>query len=184
MGGHLRCDRSRRRRDGLGRVLRTGPARPARAGSGAIPARPRPRQFARPHADHPHRVRRTPRLRPARPAGVRAVVRTGTAHRPAPAHRMRVPERRAAGSEHVEGVRQSVREHNLAAEELSGDEINRRFPAFRFPAEYSGVLEQAAGFLYVEECVRAHLTPRCHSGRRFTPRSRCASGRRSATAWR
>ena len=61
------------------------------------------------------------------------------------------------GSEHVAGVRASVREHNLAAEELTGDEINRRFPAFRFPADYAGVLEQAAGFLYVEECVRAHI---------------------------
>ncbi|QJW95123.1 N-methyl-L-tryptophan oxidase [Frigoriglobus tundricola] len=61
------------------------------------------------------------------------------------------------GSEHVEGVRASVREHVLAAEELSGDAINRRYPAFRFPADYTGVLEQAAGFLYVEECVRAHI---------------------------
>ncbi|MDY3555416.1 N-methyl-L-tryptophan oxidase [Gemmata sp. JC717] len=61
------------------------------------------------------------------------------------------------GSEHVEGVRASVRTHNLAAEELSGTEINHRYPAFRFPAEYRGVVERAAGFLYVEECVRAHL---------------------------
>lgn len=61
------------------------------------------------------------------------------------------------GSEHVEGVRKSVREHGLTAEELSGSEMNRRFPAFRFPTDYSGVLEQAAGFLYVEECVRAHI---------------------------
>lgn len=61
------------------------------------------------------------------------------------------------GSEHVEGVRASVREHGLAAEELPGDEINRRFPGFRFPADYRGVIEGAAGFLYVEECVRAHI---------------------------
>ena len=61
------------------------------------------------------------------------------------------------GSEHVEGVRASVRQHNLTAEELSGGEINRRFPAFRFPEDWAGVLEQAAGFLYVEECVRAHV---------------------------
>lgn len=61
------------------------------------------------------------------------------------------------GSEHVEGVRASVRAHNLAAEELTGDEINRRYPAFRYPAEYRGVIERAAGFLYVEECVRAHV---------------------------
>jgi sarcosine oxidase len=61
------------------------------------------------------------------------------------------------GSEHVDGVRTSVREHRLQAEELSGTEINRRFPAFNLPAAYSGILEQAAGFLYVEECVRAHI---------------------------
>lgn len=61
------------------------------------------------------------------------------------------------GSEHVEGVRASVRTHDLAAEEVTGGEINRRYPAFRFPAEYRGVIECAAGFLYVEECVRAHI---------------------------
>jgi sarcosine oxidase len=60
-------------------------------------------------------------------------------------------------SELVEGVRTSGREHGLAAEELTGAEINRRFPAFRLPQEYSGVVEQAAGFLFVEECVRAHI---------------------------
>jgi sarcosine oxidase len=60
------------------------------------------------------------------------------------------------GSELVEGVRASVREHHLAAEELRGDEIGRRFGAFRFPAEFVGVLEADAGFLFVEECVRAH----------------------------
>jgi sarcosine oxidase len=61
------------------------------------------------------------------------------------------------GSEHVAGVRASVREHGLEAEELSADAIGRRFPAFRFPSEYEGVVERAAGFLYVEECVRAHI---------------------------
>jgi len=61
------------------------------------------------------------------------------------------------GSELVEGVRASVREHGLAAEELTGEEIGRRFPAFRLPPEFSGVVEQSAGFLYVEECVRAQI---------------------------
>jgi sarcosine oxidase len=59
-------------------------------------------------------------------------------------------------SEHVAGVRHSVRTHALEAEELSGAEINRRYPAFNFPADYVGIVERAAGFLYVEECVRAH----------------------------
>ncbi len=61
------------------------------------------------------------------------------------------------GSDHVEGVRASVRTHNLAAEELTGDEINRRYPAFHFPGDFMGIIEQAAGFLFVEECVRAQI---------------------------
>lgn len=61
------------------------------------------------------------------------------------------------GSEHVEGVRASVREHGLTATEMTGSEIGRAFPAFRFPDEYRGVVEDAAGFLYVEDCVRAHI---------------------------
>ncbi|VTR94534.1 methyltryptophan oxidase : Monomeric sarcosine oxidase OS=Streptomyces sp. (strain KB210-8SY) GN=soxA PE=1 SV=2: DAO [Gemmata massiliana] len=61
------------------------------------------------------------------------------------------------GSEHVEGVRASVRAHDLAAEELTGAEINRRYPAFHFPGDFVGVIEQAAGFLFVEECVRAQI---------------------------
>ncbi len=60
-------------------------------------------------------------------------------------------------SDHVKGVRASVREHQLAAEELTSSEITQRFPAFTFPAEYVGILEQAAGFLYVEDCVRANI---------------------------
>ncbi len=59
------------------------------------------------------------------------------------------------GSELVEGVRASVREHGLAAEELT--DVSRRYPPFAFPADHAGVLEHAAGFLYVEDCVRAQL---------------------------
>ena len=36
-------------------------------------------------------------------------------------------------------------------------EIQRRFPQFRLPGDYTAVLEQAAGFLFVENCVRAHI---------------------------
>jgi sarcosine oxidase len=57
----------------------------------------------------------------------------------------------------VEGVKASVREHNLAAEELAAVDIARRFPAFRLPGSFVGVLESTAGFLAVEDCVRAHL---------------------------
>jgi sarcosine oxidase len=61
------------------------------------------------------------------------------------------------GSELVEGVRASVREYHLGGIQVSGGEVAQFFPPFRFPPEYVGVLEQAAGFLYVEECVQAHI---------------------------
>jgi sarcosine oxidase len=61
------------------------------------------------------------------------------------------------GSELVAGVRASVREHGLVAEELTGSAIGERFPAFRFPREFIGILESNAGFLAVEDCVQAHI---------------------------
>lgn len=57
----------------------------------------------------------------------------------------------------VNGVRAAAREHGLEVEELDGAGIARRFPVFRFPAGFAGVLERHAGFLYVEEGVRAHV---------------------------
>jgi sarcosine oxidase len=61
-----------------------------------------------------------------------------------------------ADGELVNGVRASAREHRLAVDELTAADIARRFP-FRFPDGFAGVLEQEAGFLYVEDCVRAHV---------------------------
>lgn len=61
-----------------------------------------------------------------------------------------------ADGELVNGVRASVKQHGLAAEDLSAGEIARRFP-FRFPEDYAGVMEQHAGYLLVEDCVRAHV---------------------------
>lgn len=60
-----------------------------------------------------------------------------------------------ADGELVRGVRASAREHALPIEEFPGHEIGRRFPAMRFDSDMVGLLEQRAGFLYVEECVRA-----------------------------
>jgi len=61
-----------------------------------------------------------------------------------------------AGSSVLEGVRQSAGQHDLKVEELSGAAIRRRFPPLHFSDEYCGVLEHEAGFLFVEECVKAH----------------------------
>jgi len=59
-------------------------------------------------------------------------------------------------SELVTGIRRAAREHSLPVEELSATEIAKRYPAMRFPDDMLGVLEHRAGFLLVEECVRAH----------------------------
>lgn len=60
-----------------------------------------------------------------------------------------------ANGELVNGVRESARQHHLSVEELDAAAIARRYP-FRLPEYYVGILEQDAGFLYVEDCVRAH----------------------------
>jgi sarcosine oxidase len=57
----------------------------------------------------------------------------------------------------VTGVLASAREHSLAVELFNAAALRGRFPQFRVPNDYCGVLEHDAGFLYVEDCVRAHL---------------------------
>jgi sarcosine oxidase len=61
-----------------------------------------------------------------------------------------------ADGELVSGVRAAVVEHRLAAEDLSAGRV-QQVSGFRVPAEFVGVIEANAGFLYVEDCVRAHL---------------------------
>lgn len=60
-----------------------------------------------------------------------------------------------ADSEMIAGVRTAARQHSLPIENLSAVEVRHRFPAFRIGEEHVGVLEHSAGFLYVDECVRA-----------------------------
>jgi sarcosine oxidase len=60
-------------------------------------------------------------------------------------------------SELILGVEESARQHSLAVESLSMEELRRRFPAFQFGPEFRGLLEHHAGFLTVEECVRTCL---------------------------
>ena len=56
----------------------------------------------------------------------------------------------------VAGVRRAAIEHHLPVEDLSAAELRRRFPALRFGDDEVAVLEPQAGFLYVEDCVRAY----------------------------
>jgi sarcosine oxidase len=59
-------------------------------------------------------------------------------------------------SELVDGVKLSARLHNLPVEELTGHDIVKYFPAFRFDESFHGILEQRSGYLSVEECVKAY----------------------------
>ena len=49
-------------------------------------------------------------------------------------------------------------EHDLPHETLSSEEIARRFPGCRFPAEWMSVYQPDGGFLMSERCIVAHVT--------------------------
>src|SRR4051812_13701799 len=61
-----------------------------------------------------------------------------------------------ADSPILRGVLRSAEQHSLPVERLSAGDLSARFPAFRFGGDYAGVLEHSAGFLLVDDCVRAH----------------------------
>ncbi len=58
------------------------------------------------------------------------------------------------GHESIRGVLSSVREHGLAHEVVSAEEIRGRWPALRPNEGDIGLYEPEAGFLVPEECVR------------------------------
>ncbi|WP_437200723.1 N-methyl-L-tryptophan oxidase [Planctomicrobium sp. SH664] len=55
----------------------------------------------------------------------------------------------------VPGVLASARLHDLAIDELSPREVQERFPGFVCPFNSAAVFERRAGFLFVEECIKA-----------------------------
>jgi len=57
----------------------------------------------------------------------------------------------------VTGVLAAARGHGLAVDRLGPTDLRARYPQFRFDDGFVGVLERDAGFLYVEDCVLAHL---------------------------
>jgi sarcosine oxidase len=62
------------------------------------------------------------------------------------------------GSEVFDGALASCRIHDLPHEILSRQQINQRFPAYRLPRQYAGILQPDGGFLDPERCIAAHLT--------------------------
>ncbi|MFN8635791.1 MAG: N-methyl-L-tryptophan oxidase [Chloroflexota bacterium] len=55
------------------------------------------------------------------------------------------------------GSRASCAEHNLPHEELSGAEVNRRFPGYRLPDSHAAILQPEGGYLLSERCIVAHV---------------------------
>lgn len=59
--------------------------------------------------------------------------------------------------EAVGGAKLAAAKYGVELESLTAGEAGRRFPGFRIPTEFSAVFEPQAGYLLVEECVRAHV---------------------------
>jgi len=61
------------------------------------------------------------------------------------------------GDRILDGVLRSCAEHDLAHEVLGGDEVARRFPAYRLPADLEVVHQPDGGFVVPERCIVAHV---------------------------
>ena len=55
-------------------------------------------------------------------------------------------------------------EHNLPHETLSSEEVARRFPGCRFPAEWMSVYQPDGGFLMSERCIVAYVSAALERG--------------------
>ncbi|HJQ81889.1 MAG TPA: N-methyl-L-tryptophan oxidase [Lacipirellulaceae bacterium] len=67
----------------------------------------------------------------------------------------------------VPGALRSAAQHNLAVEQLSANEIEKRWPGLRAAHHLIGAYEPGAGYLLVEDCVRAHLDAARAAGAEF-----------------
>ena len=56
-----------------------------------------------------------------------------------------------------EGSRRSCEEHGLEHEVIGAAELERRFPAYRLPAETLALFQPDGGFLLPERCIVAHV---------------------------
>jgi monomeric sarcosine oxidase len=57
----------------------------------------------------------------------------------------------------VPGVLRAAALHQLPVERLSADDVVERWPGLRVPGDFEAVFEPGAGYLLVEDCVRAYL---------------------------
>ena len=68
------------------------------------------------------------------------------------------------GGRIIDGVLASAQQHQLAIDELTPREVTERFPGFVVPDSVAAVLETRAGFLYVEDCIRAATAQAVQAG--------------------
>ncbi len=66
--------------------------------------------------------------------------------------------------ETIAGARLSARLHDLVLEDVTPAEFAGRFSGFRIPANFDVVFEPEAGYLEVENCVRAHVDAALRTG--------------------
>ena len=66
----------------------------------------------------------------------------------------------------------SCREHGLEHEVLTAEELARRFPGYRLPAEAMAVLQPEGGFLLPERCIVAHVSLAIAAGAQMRARER------------
>lgn len=64
----------------------------------------------------------------------------------------------------VRGAATAARIHALAVERLTAADAAGRWPALRLPDSWDVIFEAAAGYLFVEECVRGHLLAAARAG--------------------
>jgi len=67
-------------------------------------------------------------------------------------------------SEVLQGVRTSAAIHSLSIEELSPQSVSHRWAGLRLPEAWEAIHEPQAGYLFVEECVRAHIEAAAKAG--------------------
>ena len=67
----------------------------------------------------------------------------------------------------IQGIQASASQHNLPLEQLTAEEVAGRWPGYRIPEGYTGLFEEEAGFLMVEEAVRVHIEQAQQAGATF-----------------
>jgi len=75
----------------------------------------------------------------------------------------------------VPGVLQAAVTHGLSVNPMTPQEIAREWPGFTFPDNFGGVFESSAGYLLVEDCVRAHLEAAREAGAEVLPNTEVVS---------